>query len=230
MSRIGVICAMPSEIRPVVRQLGLRPAAVGTMRGYEGSVGGHDVVAVKMGIGTETAASTTEALLDATAVDHVAVVGIAGGVNADVPICLLVEPAEVLDWVTREVYRPTPIGGTTPSGRLATCNDMLEEEGDQDALVAASVVAVDMETASVAAVCQRRGVPWTAYRVVSDRIGETSAEVGSLAKADGSPDLPAALRYMARHPGQVPYLMRLGRNATRAANAAAAALRSALSA
>ena len=39
-------------------------------------------------------------------------------------------------------------------------------------IIVGGVIAVDMETAAVAAVCARLGVPWSAYRGISDRLVE----------------------------------------------------------
>jgi hypothetical protein len=97
-------------------------------------------------------------------------------------------------------------------------------------------VALDMETAAVAAACEARDVPWTVVRAISDRAtdGSVDDEVFHLSRQDGTPDPMAVLRYVVRHPGRVPGLARMARGAglatARAATAAVAAVRSAGSA
>jgi hypothetical protein len=78
-----------------------------------------------------------------------------------------------------------------------------------------------METASVAAVCERGGTQWSGVRVVSDLVGVTPGDVIGLAHPDGSPNVAAGLKYMLRHPTRIPGLVRLGRDGVRAANTAA---------
>ena len=87
-----------------------------------------------------------------------------------------------------------------------------------------------METAAVAAVCERRGCPFTAFRAISDNAtdGSVDAAVAGMLHPDGTPDTGAALRYMVRKPWRIPRLLRLGRDSQRAAKAAADAAIAAL--
>jgi hypothetical protein len=87
------------------------------------------------------------------------------------------------------------------------------------------VLAIDMETAAVAAVCERRGRPWSVFRALSDRAGDplVGADVLALAGEDGEPDLAAVFRFLLRRPWRLPLLVRLGRDSSRATRAAAAA-------
>jgi adenosylhomocysteine nucleosidase len=82
-----------------------------------------------------------------------------------------------------------------------------------------------METVAVAEVCVAAGVPWSAVRAISDRADDDSVndDVIGLVKPDGSPDVGKSLRYLVRHPGQIPHLAALGRDATAAARTAARA-------
>jgi hypothetical protein len=66
------------------------------------------------------------------------------------------------------------------------------------------------------------------YRAISDRASDdlVDSEIFGMAKPDGSPDYWAALRFIARRPWILPRLIRIGRDAQRAADVAAeAALR-----
>ncbi|UCE87523.1 MAG: nucleoside phosphorylase, partial [Deltaproteobacteria bacterium] len=89
---------------------------------------------------------------------------------------------------------------------------------------------IDMETAAVAAVCERRRCPWSVFRAISDRAddGSTDAAVLALAGPDGRPDLLAVARLVLTRPRRVPQLVRLARGATRAARVAASAAVAAL--
>ena len=59
-SRIAVLGAMPSELRRLVKPLGLRKAHLGAIEVRTGRLGGAEVVALKTGIGPVEAQRTTE--------------------------------------------------------------------------------------------------------------------------------------------------------------------------
>jgi adenosylhomocysteine nucleosidase len=236
--RIGILAPMPSELRPVVKRLGLRRAAsspVGRMV-HEGRVGDVSVVAAMTGMGPDAAAAATRRMLDAgdLAIDHVVVVGIAGGIAAGQAIGDVVPVDVVIDDRTGTEYRPHPFGdGAGPArltggGALHTSPEFIADPERVAALRAQGVVALDMETAAVAAVCEERGVPWSVFRTISDRASDGLADeaVFGLAHPDGSPDLRAVARLVVRHPTRIPRLVRLGRDmsiATKSAATAAAA-------
>ena len=50
--RVGVLAPMKSELRPVVKAFGLKPAEIGGVSVHRGTVGNADVVATTTGIGT----------------------------------------------------------------------------------------------------------------------------------------------------------------------------------
>ncbi len=208
---------MPSELGPVVKAMGLAKDSDGT---HVGRVGNVEVVAAKTGMGLALAAVAATRLLDIAAVDHVMVVGIAGGLGPT-RVGALVCPEVVTDRVTDAAYRSSPL--STAEGEISSSDEFVIEPDLVAQLVARGVLAVDMETSAVAAVCAARGCAWSAVRVVSDLVTDhPDASVLGLANADGSPKLRAALAFMVNHPGRIPQLLRLGRDATRAARSAAA--------
>jgi hypothetical protein len=84
-------------------------------------------------------------------------------------------------------------------------------------------VSLDMETAAIAEVCEERGVPWSVVRAISDRAsdGSVDADIVGLSHQDGTANLPAVTRYLVRHPGAVPRLVRLARESKLATERAA---------
>lgn len=226
MSRVAVLAAMRSELRPFVRAAGLRRE--GDV--LTGVVGSHDVVATIMGVGMDGAARTTERVLAAADVGRVIVIGIAGGIDTSLPIGHVLTPELVVDWEAGSEYRPTPWDGVTPAGSLVTFNNFDVEIERMAELLARGFAAVDMETAAVAAVCETRGCAWSAFRAISDNATDGSVDAGTaaLVRPDGTPDLGGAVRYVLRRPWRIPRLARLGRDAGRAARAAAGAAIAAL--
>ena len=220
---VGVVIAMPSEMTPFRRAAGLQPEADGDGRRYVGTVGDNDVVAVVSGMGTALAATATERLLDGVAVDRVVMIGICGGV--DVPVGTMIVPAVVIHGVTDAEHRPAPLS-TLPADGVLWTSDSMTGEGDLGWLRERGIVGVDMETAAVGAVCEARGIPWSAIRVVSDPVGPPGAdeEIFGLAHLDGSPNFRAVARYLFPRFWRIGRLLRLAKGAKQASNAAANAL------
>jgi nucleoside phosphorylase len=215
-ARVGLLAPMPSEFTPLVKAFALQRSE----SGYRGTSGGIELVAGKTGIGTKLAAEATERMLDTGDVDHVMVVGIAGGMGPS-RVGDIVYPEVVVDKASGAEYRPLPLSDVPARGRLVTHDDFDMTDDERDALVAAGFIAVDMETAAVASVCERRGVPWSAVRSISDLVGVTPGDVIALANADGTPNVGASIRYLVTKPWRIPRLLRLGLDSTRAAKGAA---------
>lgn len=218
---IAFVCAMPMELRALRRLVRLRK----TGPGYAGRIGDHQVVATVTGVGTALARAATVRLLDAVDVEWVIVVGIAGAIGDQIPIGTLVLPHLVVSHADGSVHRPTPLRIGTPYGKLCTTDELLLDQAQHADLRLDGVVALDMETAAVAKVCEKRGVAWSVVRAISDRAsdGTVDTEIFGLIQPDGSQNLPAVARYLLRHPGGLPRLMQLADGAKLASRRAAAA-------
>jgi len=225
---IVVLTAMRSELRPFVRAAGLTRSDDGAV--WSGTVGGHEVVATTMGVGMAGAAAAAEQALQRGDVERLLVVGIAGGIDQDLPIGHVVVPEVVIDGAGGAEHPTAPWGPVEPDGRLITYHDFQTDPELMARLQREGYAAIDMETAAVAAVCERHGCPHTAFRAISDDAlgGTIDPQVAAMARPDGSPDLGAAVRYVLRRPWRVPYLVGLGRDSERAARAAADAAVAAL--
>jgi adenosylhomocysteine nucleosidase len=220
---VAVICAMPMEVRPIVRKLSLHRTTIGGAPAYSGLLGDRSIVAVVTGMGTQLARGGTERLLDHVSVKRVVVVGITGALDNATPIGTLVRPEFVVNGATGAEYRPSPLGAAAPAGTMWTSDGLITDPDELARLRARGVVALDMETASVAAVCDERGIPWSVFRVISDRAtdGSVNDEVFQLSHQDGTPDPRAIRRYFLRHPGSIPRMVKLANGARQAARAAA---------
>jgi uridine phosphorylase len=222
--RIALLAPMVSELRPLVKRGSLQSETIGGVRVATGRAGDNDVVAAKIGIGTERAARATERVLDTGQFDRVIVVGIAGGVGS-IPIAELVFPETVIDGPSGREYKPEPFDGIVPRGGLSTSDDLHVDDEMLRSFTERGVIALDMETSSVAEVCAQRDVPWSVVRSISDIAGESPLDDSllELAGPDGTPQIGPTLRYLATKPQQIPKLVGLARDSMRAANAAAAA-------
>ncbi len=227
---VVVLAPMRSELRPLVRALPLRRFGTGDPGLLRCAFGGGELLATTTGIGTRAAARKTEVVLDSGPVDHIVVVGIAGGIGPSVDIGDLVVPELVIDLSTGAEYRPGILGAREPRGSLATSDELIVDQGEVARLERRGVIAIDMETAAIAAVCERRGCPWSVFRAISDRADDGSADpaVFALAGPDGEPRFRSVLRFVLTKPKSIPRLVRLARGASLATKVAASAALAAL--
>lgn len=185
------------------------------------------VTTAAVGIGPERALAATRCLLGASEVDHVVVSGIAGGLAPVTAVGDLVVPAAVVDGPTGDRFEATRLGPVEPDGTIwmAGTESYRDSDADRARYVEAGAVAVDMETAAIARACHEVGVPWTAFRAVSDMAGDPSVgpAVMDLVDETGRPRALPVIRFLVTHPHRIPRLARLGRDAGRAARIAAEA-------
>jgi adenosylhomocysteine nucleosidase len=221
--RVGMLAPMQVEIQPIVEQLGLEDEGDGTS--YRGHAGDVEVVAMLTNIGMAAGADAAKRILQRD-VDWVMVVGVAGGVDHQgVKIGDVVVPEVVLDRATGTTYHPTTVGDIAPRG-IVSCGDELITDREAIAtLEKDGVVAVEMESAAVAPVCDEAGVPWTVFRGISDfaDAGLVDAALFAMTNADGSADPEAMKRYLAEKPERAHVLAQLAHDTTLAVNNAAAA-------
>ncbi len=226
--RYLVLAPMPVELRPVLRAFGLRSAPDGTHRGR---IGDAEVVAALAGIGPDAAAEATRTRTTAIGPDHVVVVGVAGGVRHDLAVGSLLVPATVATHAPGGALTATftahPLGDAVRSGALITTRELITDPAVHEAHRKAGFDAVDMETSAIAEVAEELGVPWTAFRGISDHVDEgllADPDILGLLGPDGAPRPGRAAALVVRRPSVVRSFARLAsgtRAATRAATAAA---------
>jgi len=217
---------MQPELRPLAKAVPLERRHVGDRVVHAGRVGDDEIVATITTMGTEAATATAEFVVRELDVDHVALIGIAGGLGADVQIGDLLVPEVVVDYDTGQETHPTPLVGAVAKGRLMTSGELILDYDILRRLAAEGAAAIDMETSAVGAVCEREGVPWSVFRGISDHIrdGLIDNSVSSLAKPDGSANVGAVLKFLVRRPWRIPRLAKLGKDMNTAATVAAKAL------
>ena len=226
VKRVGMLAPMKVELQPIVRQLAL--TADGDETQYRGRVADTEVVAMLTNIGMAAGAAAAQRMIEHD-VDWVMVVGVAGGVDHDrIKIGDVVVPETVLDRATSKSFRPTP-AGPIPARGVISCGDDLITDPERIAQMAKEgVIAVEMESAAIAPVCEAAGVPWSVFRGISDFAdgGLVDDALFAMTKPDGSADPDAITRYLAENPERVKVLEQLARDTTLAVdNAAAAAIR-----
>jgi adenosylhomocysteine nucleosidase len=222
---IAFVCAMPMELTPLRRKLSLEKTRHGSLDTHSGSLAGIPVVAIVTGMGTQLATKGVEQLLDAMPVERVVVVGITGAIHEETQIGSLILPEAVIDSASGKRHVPDALGAGSPSGTMWTTDEITTDPGVLAGLRANGVVSLDMETAAIAEVCESRNVPWSVFRVISDRAtdGSIDDEVFALSNQDGTPNPKAVAAYILKHPGRVPTMARMAKEAKQATERAAEA-------
>ena len=221
---IALICAMPMEIKPMVKKLGLTKTKVGKLAIYRGEIDGQPVVSIHTGMGPELADRSTEALFAAIPdITRVIVFGITGAVDDDTKIGALVVPEFVVNSLTAEEYKPDP-GGLEARGIMWTTN-VITQADELPPLIEKGVVSLDMETAVIGKHCEARGIPWSVRRSISDRATDASVtdEVFQMANMDGTPNWGRVAKFFATKPHKLPAMLQMAKGATHAADVAATA-------
>jgi uridine phosphorylase len=174
-------------------------------------------------MGPGLAGGGVDRLFETSDVEWVVVVGITGAVREGTAVGTLVLPEEVVDGASGARFRPHPMGSGTHAGTMWTTADLITDPVRIAELADQGVVSLDMETAAIGAACDARSIPWSVFRVISDRAhdGSIDDELFAMSNQDGSPNPRAVISYVVRHPNRLPRLARMGREVRAATHLAA---------
>jgi adenosylhomocysteine nucleosidase len=238
LSAAGVVAALALEARTLRWQT---RRADGLLSRSDGTL-----VAVS-GIGTAAAAIAAQRLVDA-GVNALVSWGLAGGLDPTLTAGTICLPCVVLaqggesyatDPRFREILRSaiaargaaaggtvaggTVAGGTVAGGKLLTSAQAIDAiAAKARAFLETGAVAVDMESAGVAAVAARRGLPFIAVRVIVDAAGDAVPEVALAASREGEVRILPVLLGILKSPRQMAPLLRLSRRLSCATRSLAA--------
>jgi len=228
--RVAVLAPMPLEMHAIVTAFGLRPTGDPKKDPWSGAVGGSDVTAIHIGMGPPLTRAAAERLFDEAArdgapVDHVMNAGICGGVDPELAVGTLLNPEIIVDYTSGTEYRHRPPGSEPLAGKLMTTEGVHLDEELSKRFFAQGCLAVDMESAAVAEVCEAHGCDWSIYRCIGDRYfdGLLDERLISMTKPDGSGDAGAIQRLLAEEPDLRAKLDQLMHDTTNAARIAAEA-------
>jgi adenosylhomocysteine nucleosidase len=221
--RVVVLAPMKPELKAIVKSFGLQPSPEDPVFSHTGRTGAWGVAALVTGMGPALAREATRKALATGTVDHVMVIGIAGGLDPDLPVGSLMVPSRVQLYPEGPEFHTHPIPPRVAEGGLMTTDGLFDDDEVWRPILERGFGAVDMEAAGVAEVCEDAGVAWSVYRGISDRPDEHIVDqaVFSLSKPDGSADPVALAKYLARDPRRAKALAHLNRCMQEAASLAA---------
>jgi adenosylhomocysteine nucleosidase len=225
MRHVVVLAPMPLEVDAITTAFGLSPTSNAEGAPWTGRIGASAVTAVHIGMGPPLTRAAVNRVLDQGGVDHVMNAGICGGLDPDLPVGTLINPEFLVLQSTGARYMHKPPGDAPLGGTLSTAEQVTFDIELSERLFAEGCIAVDMESAAVAEVCEARGVPWSVYRCIGDRYfdGLLDPRLVAMTNPDGSGNRAEIERLLASEPDLQAKLERLAKDTANAARVAAEA-------
>ena len=164
-----------------------------------------------IGMGLDAARANTERLLcDSPPPSLIVSVGICGGLRDGLNVGDLVVPCEVVT-ADRQLWKCEPIA-LPATGRLLSVNRLVSSVEEKRRLhVEHAADIVDMEAASIAAICAERGIPFAAIKAISDTASESLPTELEQIAPNGHVRIGQLLRAMGKRPRLIADLLRLQR-------------------
>jgi adenosylhomocysteine nucleosidase len=239
---ILIFYAFAREAAAFKRRLENRAAlGIDGLRGFSGRFGAVEIIGVATGLGIRRATDTARRAMQALSPDLVIATGLAGALSDElrpgdlvladrlildgedaesVPATIAIPPADLARF--RAALEADRLAFST--GSILTAARILKDgAAKRGARARTGALAVDMESAAIAAEAHRLGQRFVCVRAVLDTVDEEI--VGAeLAGPDGEVRPLAAASFVLRNPAAVVGLARMMRSLNRATAALAAAL------
>ena len=164
-----------------------------------------------IGMGPDAARANTERLLRASPPPaRIVSVGICGGLRDGSNVGDLVVPCEVVT-ADGQLWKCEPIA-LSAAGRLLSVNRIVSSVEEKRRLhIEHAADIVDMEAASIAAICAERGIPFAAIKAISDTASESLPTELEQIAPNGQVRIGKLLFAMGKRPRLIADLLRLQR-------------------
>ena len=207
MKRIGIIAALPGELRPLVHNWDRRGAV------WSGRIGQHEAVAACAGMGAAAVTRACERVLADGALDALVSIGWAGSLSCGLRTATATVVREVIDAGSGERF-PTAI----PDGqRLITIDRVADAQEKRRLAQEYQAVLVDMEAATVARLARTKDLDFYCFKGISDGPSDKLPDFNRFIGADGQLRMAAFLTWAAVHPATWRPIGRLAKNSRAAA-------------
>lgn len=216
MTRVALIAAMPGELKPLVRKWPHSTRAgihFWAQRNEE-----DEWIAACAGAGQAAATRAFAALEDGGPIDLVFSVGWAGALRLEIPSGSAYNIAGVIDVNTGERFHCEAHAGTL---WLATSPIVAGADEKRRLASAYDAALVDMEAAAVARLAAMRGIPFYAFKGVSDGFTDHLPDFNAFLAPDGSFQTMRFTLFALLRPWLWPGLARMGENSRKASQSIA---------
>jgi adenosylhomocysteine nucleosidase len=240
---IGLIIAMPEEVRPIARRLGrYRKVRIDRFPFYRFRLNGREIDLVQSGMGRERAAAAASALIAAYRPGLLISAGIGGGVREGLATGDVVLAGKVMSLREEQLADMIALDNASLlrdlaenlagrdfrilDGCIITGTGILRKEEAKRFLPGGLINPVlDMETGAVAEAASREDIPFLALRAISDAADEEILfSIEEITDRDMNISMCKVLSAMLRNPRILPQMLRLARNAKTAGDNLALAL------
>jgi adenosylhomocysteine nucleosidase len=225
MKRIGIIAAMPGELKPLVQGWKQLYAHHGEAA-WQGTMDGTECIAVCAGMGKDAAERACGIAAQQGSLSALVSMGWAGALSCGMKPGGSYVVNEVVDGSSGEpfpasfaTYQQNPV-----ALKLVTIDHVAHAAEKRQLAEKFRAVLVDMEAATVARIAARQGIAFYCLKAVSDVAGEVLPDFSAYTDPHGHLRLPALLAHVAVRPRYWPGLARVGKNGRTGAVAMAAAL------
>jgi adenosylhomocysteine nucleosidase len=228
MSRVGIIAALPGELKPLVQ--GWKPVPLPDARkgqaAWSSRVDDVECIAVCAGVGSEAAAHACDLSAQGGALDAIVSVGWSGALSCGIHPGNAYAVNEVVDALTGEHFPtnfPVPDGSGVPL-RLVTTDHIAQYAEKRQLAGLYQAVMVDMEAATVARFARSQHIAFYCLKAISDEIADVLPDFGRYTDSAGHLRVAPLLGHVAVRPKYWPAMLRIGQNAKSGARAVAGAL------
>ncbi len=210
--RIGIIAALPGELKPLVRGWEKIPPVRGSgTTVWRRATPEDEVIAVCAGMGATAAKRAFAAAEFWGTLDLVLSVGWAGGLTDGEEISPVI--SEIIDAQTGERFLLTDGKRRLRLVTTALVADAKEKRRLRESYGA---VMVDMEAAAIARLAQMRGIPMVCFKVVSDSVDAVMPDINPFVNERGMLRMGDFLGYVAVRPRYWGSLVEMGRRSASA--------------
>jgi adenosylhomocysteine nucleosidase len=236
--RIAILAAITQEYRPLLRQLvAARRLSSDPFPRWSGRILDREVQVVQTGIGMRHAAEAVRCIVARYPLDLVMSVGFAGGLSLDLRVgqLLWLKESATFDEMGKSIvlrYRcaAAPAFEDYAAARGIRPARFVSVEHLQPKLPLAAITGdttsiVEMESAAVAEVAHRHGIPLLGLRSISDiATDEVDVDLDGMMDGQGRVSIPRVACTVLRRPGLVPSFRRWAGDSQIAGDALAQAL------
>jgi len=217
--RIGIIAALPGELKTLVRGWPRQQSTTNGITIWRTEQHGDELIAACGGMGAEAAMRSFTAAEFFGSLDLVLSVGWAGALDSGMRSAECYLPSEIIDVQTGERFL---LAEGKRVLRLVTTPSVADKQEKRRMWRSYSAALVDMEAATVARLAQIRGIPICCFKAVSDSPDANLPDLNPFIDAAGQMLMLKFLMHISVRPRFWRPLMTLGRNSRKAEKAIAA--------
>jgi adenosylhomocysteine nucleosidase len=225
MRRIGIIAAMPGELKPLVQ--GWKPLhQPHGANAWQGNIEGAACIAVCAGMGEAAAERACAIAMREAPLNTLVSLGWAGALSCGLQPGDAYVVNEVVDGASGEAFltQSPARQGNAPPFKLVTIDHVALAVEKKRLGQSYKAVLVDMEAVTVARFARSQGIPFYCLKAVSDTATEVLPDFSRYTDTQGQLQLAALLAHVAIRPRYWPGLARIGKNGRKGAYAMASAL------